>query len=185
MKRLSFLALALAVAVGAQTYSASGTITHNEKTVTIQSASAVWDGEERQLTIGLFPFELSRKDVAELKKSAPLFLAVDKPSPDPQVWPSPPFAELVIELHPGAHALEPEAVKHYVLHASWIDRKNYTVSPNRNSLAEVQREFSRLSGSLGDGGSLQFAFRGSQKFDMGGDLLEWSVEVNTTVHLKQ
>ncbi len=158
---------------------------HNDASVVIRSAAGIWDASERKLTVAMFPFELSPEDVATLQVRMPVFLAASKPSPDPKIWTSPPFAVLEIELNGVSTTLKADNIRHYVLHAAWIRKKNATVSANRNSVADVNREFPRLAGKLTDGGSLRFTFRGAQKFPLGDDFLEWAVEVDTVVRPKR
>ena len=114
-----------------------------------------------------------------------MFLAANKPSPDPAKWPSPPFAVLEIEFTSSGATLRPENIRHYVQHAAGIHKKNATVSANRNPIGDGSNEFLRLAGRLDDGGSLQFTFRGSEKSPIGDDIPEWSLKVNTTVREKQ
>ncbi|MCP5115222.1 MAG: hypothetical protein GY953_30690, partial [bacterium] len=160
-----------------QTFSGSGTIVHNGTSLEIRSAAAIWNKAESRLTVSMFPFELSREDVAELQKSMPVFLASRKPAA--------PFAVLELELAPGSTTVKVENIRHCVLQAAWIHKMNHTVSANRIEQSQLAREFPRLAGRLSDGGALQLIFRGSERFPLGDDLLEWEVEVSTVVKPKR
>ena len=177
------LLLLLPVSVNAASHSASGTITQNGKTVSLKAAVAVWDQTEKELTIGLVPFAVTSQDIDEIRGAATLFLVVEKPSPDPGVWQHPPFAELVIRFEPNTRLLSRERVIHYRLQVSWLDRMNHTSTLNRNSPDEVLREFSRLTGSLREGGSVELSFAGSDSLMQ--DTTQWDVRVNSTIRLKK
>ena len=179
--RLVFLLL-LSVSANAASHSALGTITQNGKTVSLKAAVAVWDKSEKELTVGLVPFAVTSQDIDEIRESGTLFLAVEKPSPDPGIWQHPPFAELVIRFEPNTRLLSRERVIHYRLQVSWLDRMNHTSTLNRNSRDEVLREFSHLTGSLREGGSVQLSFAGSDSLMK--DTIQWDVRVNSTIHLK-
>ena len=184
-RHLAGLMLFLVVAASprAETHSASGTITQNGKTISLKTAVAVWDPAEKELRIGLVPFAITSQDVETIKGSGTLFVTVEKPSPDPGMWQHSPFADLVIQFEPGTNSISPERVRHYRLIVSWLDRMNFTITLNRNSQDEVQREFSHLSGSLREGGNVQLSFAGSDSLTE--DTIQWDVRVNSTIHLKK
>ncbi|MCP5120034.1 MAG: hypothetical protein GY953_55265 [bacterium] len=170
--------------LAAESYSGSGTLTQDGKTVEIRSSIAVWDPAERQLRIGLFPFSVNRADVETMRKSGAVFVADDKPSPDPGKWEYPPFAELVIEFTEPGVGPSPENVKYYALHVSWLDRMNHTLSANRNDPSKIQSEFSSLRGSLADGGSVSLALRGALVFNSGAQL-SWDFQASSRVTTKR
>ncbi len=125
--------LMVSAALRAETHSASGTITQNGKTISLKTAVAFWDPDHTELTISLVPFAINSQDIDTIEGSGTLFVAVEKPSPDPRLWQHPPFADLVMRFDPGTSAISPERVTHYRLIVSWLDRMNFTVTLNRNS----------------------------------------------------
>ena len=160
-------------------HAASGAITHNGKTMNLRAGVAVWNAAENQLRIALLPFEPTAAEVREIRKSGAVFVAAERPSPNPSVWERPPFAELIINFAPGITTAGLQAVTHYRLDISWLDRMNHTSSPNRNSQEEARREFQSLSGSLRDSGSLRLAIKGAETiFD---DKLDWNFRVDATI----
>jgi hypothetical protein len=167
----------------AETHTASGTITQNGKTISLKATVAVWDPAEKELRIALVPFATTSQDVETIKGSGTLFVAVEKPSPDPGIWQHSPFAGLVIQFEPGTSAISRERVTHYRLIVSWLDRMNFAGTLNRNSQDEVRREFSHISGSLRKGGNVQLSFKGSDSLTE--DTFQWDVRVNSTIHLKR
>lgn len=184
MKQALALALLLASATLCPGQTASGMLTQNGKTIRLKSAVAVWDAAAGRLTIALLPFAVSRKDIDTIRDSGALFVAADKPSPNPARWPKPPFAVLVIEFRNAAGMIRPENVRHYELHVSWLDRMNYTLSVNRNYQDEVKREFSELAGSPRAGATVRLVGHGNQTF-RGGDKLSWDFRVNSEIYPKK
>jgi hypothetical protein len=114
--------------------------------------------------------------VASVEDTSAMFVAAERPSPDPSVWERPPCAELIITFAPG---ITTAGFTQYGLDISWLDRMNHTSSPNRNSQEEARREFRSLSGSLRDGGRLRLAIKGAETiFD---DKLDWHFRVDATI----
>ena len=175
--------LMVSAALPAETHSASGTITQNGKTMNLKAAVAFWDPDYTELTISLVPFAINSQDIDTIEGSGTLFVAVEKPSPDPALWQHSPFADLVMRFDPGTSAISAERVTHYRLIVSWLDRMNFTVTLNRNSQDEVHREFGHLSGSLRPGGNVQLSSAGSDSLTE--DTIRWDVRVNSTIHFKK
>ena len=178
-----FLVVSVSVSLRGEAHSASGTVTQNGKTISLKAAVAVWDPDVKELRIGLVPFAITSQDIETIRGSGTLFVAVEKPSPDPGIRQHSPFVDLVIQFEPGTSTISPERVRHYRLIVSWLDRMNFTGTLNRNSRDEVQREFSDLSGSLRQGGNVQLSFAGSDSLTE--DTIQWDVRVNSTIHLKK
>ena len=176
-------AIFLTAAALAATHSASGTIRHNTKTVQLQAAVAVWEPAESELRIALLPFVPSSQEIAEIRNAGAVFVAAERPSPNPALWDRPPFAVLVIKFRPGTSTATMQDITHYRLEVAWLDRMNHTSTLNRNYEDEVRREFSGLSGSLREGGQVRVALRGGDTvFD---DTLAWNFQAEATVYVKR
>ena len=174
--------LMVSAALRAETHSASGTITQNGKTISLKAGVAFWDPNYKELRISLVPFAINSQDIGTIEGSETLFVAIEKPSPDPGLWQHSPFADLVMQFEPGTSTISPERVTHYRLIVSWLGT-NFTITLNRNSQDEVQSEFSHLSGSLRPGGNVQLSSAGSDSLTE--DTVQWDVRVNSTIHFKK
>ena len=187
MCRLSAGLLALPVAGFGEVLpgtEAIGWITHNDRTLVLKSAVAVWHENAKELRIALFPFEVEPRDIETVKQdSGPLRVALRKPSPNLHLWDYAPFAELHLRFRPRRGVVVRGRVQSYLLEVSFVERKSHTASMDRTLPEEIASEILRFEGTLRGGGTVNVAVRGEgQAFD---DRLKWDFRLRTEIHTRR
>lgn len=186
MCRLSAGLLALPVVVFAdgQGTEAVGWITHNDRTLVLKSAVAVWHESAKELRIALFPFEVEPRDIETVQQdSGPLRVAFGKPSPTPHLWDYAPFAELYLRFRPRRGVSVRGRVQSYLLAVSFVERKSHVASINRDLPEHIAAEVLQFDGTLRGGGAVAVAVRGEgQAFD---DRLKWDFRLQTEIHSRR
>jgi hypothetical protein len=132
VKLFAVAALAATVAAPA-TQVASGIIRHNNKTMKLQGAVAVWNAAENQLRVALLPFVPTAAEITEIRRSGALFVAAERPRSDPSLWERAPFAVLIVEFEPGTTTVSLQRISHYRLEVSWLDRMRHETILRRST----------------------------------------------------
>ena len=184
MCRLSLGLLALPVTGFASALpgtEAVGWITHNDKTLVLKSAVAVWNEGGKELRIALFPFEVEPHNIETAKQdSGPLRVALGKSSSTPHLWDYAPFAVLRLRFQPRPGVSVRGRVQSYLLEVSFVERKSHTASLNRVLPEEIAAEVLQFDGPLRGGGIVHVAVRGEGRaFN---DHLKWDFRLRTEVH---
>ena len=162
---------------------AVGWITHNDRTLVLKSAVAVWHESTKELQVALFPFEVEPRDIETAKQdSGPLRVALGKPSPTAHLWDYAPFAELHLRFRPRRGVSVRGRVQSYLLAVSFVERKSHVASINRDLPEHVEAEVLQFKGTLRGSGTVDVAVRGEgQAFD---DHLKWDFRLRTEIHTR-
>ena len=146
MKRIIIVLIACFIAqssVEAESKSkVNGSITCDNKELTIVDAAAVCNAEEKRIKVYLFPSKLSSKDMKQIKSGQGWKVGFDKKSPDKRLWESwCPNGRIDISFDKEDKDLISANFCNFIFFG--MEKNNHTANINRNG-PQVQKSIQKL-----------------------------------------
>ena len=131
-------------------YAAKGQASWKGASMTFRSAIARWDAGQKELQVGLFPFEVTDEDVKKVADWRMVFYAtVGKPSPDPAKWKEPPYLVVMLRFDGDKEAYTVDDAKVYTLNVTaWKGNSTIAIPLGGADMKKVITELSFSPGAI-------------------------------------
>lgn len=175
MMRSALVSLVCLAAAGTASAQATGTVTHNGKTMTVKATVGVWDAKRSTLKLWLLPYTPTAEEIAQIQKGQTMWM-LQKKSVDPKTWPgASPHAWVALNWNYSQEAVGTLAKAWGEVYAFGIGADNSNL--NFSHLAgEIK---GTLSGGVKPGSTVTFAGGGEESMEK--EKLSWKVNVTTKV----
>ncbi|MEW6733118.1 MAG: hypothetical protein AB1489_17460 [Acidobacteriota bacterium] len=155
--------------------SAKGIIYCNNEAITIRSSIAIWEVQEKRLSILLFKSQITDDIVKYWTENyrSPIILA-EKDY----------FAKLELKVKPSTEKIYQDNIESYLF---YIGCPTAQLNINRSIFTDPKRmirDFPSFEGSLKTGGQIRFITRESESFKLVNTNTRWELQISTNIFVK-
>lgn len=160
----------------------SNTITHRGHQLQIKTIVSVWDRDKKTITINLFPYDLNKDEISEIKQGKAFFVIMLKKKSPGKYWKQPLYAKLEIKLKDNKKT-GIEAIESVNWNFLWFKERNNTSFASIPGSNLDKKKFSLFRYTLMKGGELALRYRGKEKLT--GEVFEWRLDFTTKLSLQK
>jgi len=142
---------------------------------------AVWDADEKTITVGLFPYAVGEDDAARATKESIQAAAASRGASSPAGGP---VAAIVLRFRKRPKRLSVDAVDSFSVRVRGLTAEDETFGVTRRTRRELSESISTLEGQLKrPEGTIRIASSGSDAMYAG--TIEWQLTAETSVQFRK
>ncbi len=156
----------------------------NGVTLHVKGSVAVWDPEEKTLTVGLFPFPVGEEEALKAVEKSIQAVAASHPSPNPAQWESSPVAAVVLTFRKRPKQIEPGRVAAFSVRVYGLTAPDETFAISRRTSGELQETIRAIQGRIkGKTGSIRLSTEGRDAMYAG--TISWALSLETPIRTRK
>ncbi len=156
----------------------------NDVTLHLKGSVAVWDPEEKTLTVGLFPFPVGEDEAAKAAQESIQAVAASHPSPNPAQWERSPVAAVVLTFRKRPKQIDPSRVTAFSVRVYGLTAPDETFAISRRTSDELKKTIQEIEGRMkGKTGSIRLSTGGSDAMYAG--TVSWELSCETPIRTRK